>query len=377
MKNTNEIIIIGTSHHNTLSMVRCLGEQDIYPVLILYGSNDSYILSSKYLSKYFIANDSNNALKLLVENFGNNKEKSVVISCSDEISHILNQNYTRLKGQFHFFNCGADNLVTKFMNKNLQVEYARKVEINVPATIQGSVKDIDISKIENYPCIIKPLESINGGKIIRICNNGNEVCEALNSFEKNTKLLIQEYIKKEYEVVLLGLAVNNEVYIPGYIYKHRDIMGGTTYSTVKASDDIPEVLINSCKKLCKEFNYEGLFGIEMIKSGSDFYFIEMNLRNDATTYALAVAGVNLPIAYYKYVSSGNYREELNKTVNEINAIVEFNDIIHLLKRKISLIQWIRELKTSKCRYFYNKKDIKPYKIKRKEFILGIFKRFLN
>ena len=370
------LIIIGTNHHNTLSMVRCFGECGIHPELIIYGCQDSYILSSKYISRYHVAVDAQDAIKHLTEQYGTEDEKAVVIPCSDEIVHLLNKNYTRFKERFHFFNCGADGLVTTFMDKNTQVKYAKAVGISVPSSIDGYAREINPEKV-NYPCIIKPLESINGGKMIVVCNNKKELTNALGTFDENIKLLIQDFIKREYEIVLLGVALGNEVYIPGYIHKHRDILGGTTYSTVMPIDDIAPTVVTLCAKLCKSFNYEGLFGIEMIKSGNEFYFIEMNLRNDATTYALATAGVNLPIAYCKYVSGDKFENELNYNVRKINAMVEFNDIIHFIKRKISFKQWNMELKGCECKYFYNKKDIRPYRKKRKEFMISMLKKIIH
>ena len=375
MKDT-KVIIIGTSHHNTLSMVRCFGECGIAPELIIYGCKDSYILSSKYLSKHHVATDAQDAIKHLTSQYGAGDKKAVVIPCSDEIAHLLNKDYTRLKERFHFFNCGADGLVTTFMDKNIQVKYAKEAGIAVPSSIEGYAKEMNLEKV-NYPCIIKPLESINGGKKIVVCNNKEELKDALNTFDGNIKLLIQDFIKREYEVVLLGVALGNEVYIPGYIHKHRDILGGTTYSTVMPISEIDSKVTVACMELCKSFSYEGLFGIEMIKCGSEFYFIEMNLRNDATTYALATAGVNLPVAYYRYALGEKYEETLNENVRRIDAMVEFNDIIHALKRKIPLRQWRKELKGSECKYFYSKKDIKPYRRKRNEFIKNIFSRFIK
>ncbi len=170
MKDT-KVIIIGTSHHNTLSMVRCFGECGIAPELIIYGCKDSYILSSKYLSKHHVATDAQDAIKHLTSQYGAGDKKAVVIPCSDEIAHLLNKDYTRLKGRFHFFNCGADGLVTTFMDKNTQVKYAKAAGIAVPASIEGYAKGIDIEKV-NYPCIIKPLESINGGKRLLSATTG-------------------------------------------------------------------------------------------------------------------------------------------------------------------------------------------------------------
>jgi predicted ATP-grasp superfamily ATP-dependent carboligase len=353
-------------------MIRCFGERGVCPCLILYGcSNNSYVLRSKYIQNYSLAKNANDAIQLLIDSFNFEKDKSIVISCCDEISYLLNKNYSILKEKFYFFNCGKNEIISKFMDKKVQGEYAKKEGLMVPFSIETNVDDIN--KIEiTYPCIVKPISSINGGKNIKICNNSRDLFESIKHYKQNTKVLVQEYIKKDYEIVLLGLALGEEVFIPGLIHKHRDIQGSTTFATVESIDEINPDIIDSCKRLCKSFNYEGLFGIEMIKRGKDHFFIEMNLRNDATTYALSTAGINLPIAYYKYITNDNYIIEIQKKVNTINSIVEFNDCIHILKGQLSPLQWVKDLKGSCCKYFYNKEDIKPFYKKLKEFFAFFF-----
>lgn len=49
MKN---IILIGVTHHNTLTMVRCLGKVGYGIDLYIYGDNNSYIRYSKYVTNY-------------------------------------------------------------------------------------------------------------------------------------------------------------------------------------------------------------------------------------------------------------------------------------------------------------------------------------
>ena len=51
MNSINKIIIIGTNHHNTLSMVRCFGEEERKVSLYIYGDDNSYIALSKYVEE--------------------------------------------------------------------------------------------------------------------------------------------------------------------------------------------------------------------------------------------------------------------------------------------------------------------------------------
>ena len=141
--------------------------------------------------------------------------------------------------------------------------------------------------------------------------------------------------------------------------KHRDFNGGTLYSTVKSINSLDSRLVDKCKAMVNAMRYEGLFGIEFIYCNGLYYFIEINLRNDATTYALAVAGVNLPQLYIKAKVDGL---ELPKAydVKELQSIVEFNDFKHRSHFGISTIQWLKQYFSAKCKYYFCWKDPMPF-----------------
>lgn len=66
-------------------------------------------------------------------------------------------------------------------------------------------------------------------------------------------------MKREYEIVVVGLSINGETIIPGSIRKLRDRMGGTTFATIYSVSKLPEQGTDSVKRFIKEVNYEGLF----------------------------------------------------------------------------------------------------------------------
>lgn len=356
MKPTDKVIIIGTSHHNTYSMVRCFGESGLLPNLILYGNESSYILKSRFIATKYTAIDAVDALSLLTKKY----ESGIIISCTDEISSLLDKSYSSLKNRFAFFNCGSDGLLSQYMDKLQQTEIAKRVGLKVPSSIAGKPSEILGFKDEiSYPQLIKPLESIHGGKKIRICNDKESFEKSLKDFDDQCKVLAQDYISKESEIVVLGVSVAGEIHIPGYILKYRDTLGGTTYARVNSISDLPVSLVTSCEKLVNTISYEGLFGIEMIKSRDDYFFIEINLRNDATTYALAKAGSNLPLAYF-LKKKGQDCDCIFNPIRSINFMVELNDIIHVFKREVSFVKWLKQLKGSQCKYCYCSSDKSAY-----------------
>lgn len=368
MNHTRRLVIIGSTHHNTYSMVRCFGECGIKPDVIIYGKPKSYILHSVFINDSHYVPDAPGALKLLQEFY----PEAVVIACTDEIASLMDLQYDRLISRYDFFNCGMAGKLTYFMDKSIQSASAHDAGFLVPGFVKGKPSDINTKEL-HFPCIIKPLESINGGKNIQICYSENDISKAFGAFDNDVEILIQEYIVKDNEIVIVGLSVANEIILPAYIHKLRDTKGGTTYSLVKPISDIPASVLNSCIDLINRIGYKGLFGIEIIRKGDDYYFVEINLRNDATTYAINVAGCNLPLFYWRICNGETIDNLPSEPVRTISSMVEFNDFIHVLKRRVSIRAWMRQCRESECRFCYSNQDGKAYRIQLNDFFKLIIK----
>lgn len=350
-------VIVGGTHPNTLSMIRSMGMRGINVDVVLCEKDDvdSYVLSSKYINKSFKVHNSKEAVEILREKYAN----ACTIICSDDVAAILNERNAL------------------YMNKLRQVKLAHSLGLSVPYSKEIEVW-VDNVEFDYYPCIVKPLESVHGGKRINVCEDRYELSNVLDGYNQGDKVLVQQFIKRDFEIVVDGVSLGNgKIVIPGFVRKHRDVKGGTSYATTYSCSQLPKNVVNQIKQMVKAIGYEGLFGVEFIVTGNDYYFIEMNLRNDATTYALAVAGVNLPYIYYLSKLGHDYSVISNRRVVSINAMMEIRDVAFVLKGKVPLWQWLKELKGSECRYYYNKDDMAPYRKARNEYITSLFGKFLK
>lgn len=352
------IIVIGVTHHNTMGLVRCLGMAgiNVNHLILTDGLKSSYIAYSKYVKNTHFCSDDKTLLDIILSCHDKDDKLYFVIPCTDSAASLLDNNYDLLSSRFVFFNAGCTGKITQFMNKKTQVDCAYKVGLKVPYSYEHKEHE----QIPIFPCLIKYKQSISGGKHLEVCKNQQELTLALKKFGNANSILIQEFIQKKFEIVILGLSVNGDVYIPGYIMKHRDFDGGTNYSSVYPVNDSMNDLLEKCKLFVKNTSYEGLFGIEFINNGKDYYFIEINLRNDATTYALAVAGANLPQLYIQSKAGHSHPDHKLFKIRPINAIVEFNDFKHRKEYGVSIRKWIIEFLGSNCKYYFNWKDPKPF-----------------
>lgn len=371
----NKIIIIGANHHNTYSMVRCYGEAGFTVTVYIYGDDSSFISYSRYVEaiKYYAT--SHDAVVSIIADYEITSHKPLVIACSDEISSLMDQHYDNLDGKCYFFNAGEEGRITQYMDKQKQLKLAAECGFSVPSSLDISPNAIIHNSI-SYPCIIKPTASIFGGKNISICYTADELRDSLKTYPSHYNVLVQELIQRDYEIVILGLSYADKIIIPGYVRKYRDYKGGTTYSAVNPIYELPHNLIVACEKLITEIQYNGLWGIECIKSSDNYYFLELNLRNDATTYSMKVAGANLPLLYLQLIDT-SYDKNYKLNVRKINSIVEFNDFNFVLRGKVSIFKWLSQYREAECKYFYSSIDPMPYKQKKKQYLLFLFRRLLG
>ena len=354
----NVIVIGGCNHHNTLSVVRCIGEAGCYVELLCHGGKWGCAAGSKYIKRvrtYESEDDFMNQLRN-ASNVGTGRY--ILLSCDDTASHLLDIHYEELKDKYCFFNAGVEGKVSYYQDKNVQVSLAESVGAMVPASKVYSGEGR--AKFEKFPCLVKPQESTNGGKKILICNSQQELDRKIQSFADGKHVLIQQYLTKDYEIVVLGLSFHGKVAVPGFIRKIRDNKGGTTYSQVFPISELDSEIVNHSKSMIQEIGYEGLFGIEFIHNDDGYWFIEANLRNDATCYALAKAGANLPALYVRAALGECLEGLINYAeVKPIHAMVELKDFKFVLKRKVTLVEWLKQLYSAECRYYYSRMDKKP------------------
>ena len=87
-----DIIVLGITHHNTLGVIRALGESPLHirSVLILYGEKESYLTKSKYVKETIFVTEANGITDALLGVASD--EKHIVIAVTDESVHQLDLN---------------------------------------------------------------------------------------------------------------------------------------------------------------------------------------------------------------------------------------------------------------------------------------------
>lgn len=369
MRNETDLInvaVIGGNHHNTLGVIRSLGEQgvernNIHVLLIGDNIEDRNIVS---VSKYVLMQNVEHAVSYdaIVDwllRLSEDGIKRVVICCSDGASETVISNSNKFLDKYYLPSSKID--ISELMEKNVQDTLASSCGLHTP-------KSAVISHGEHiewncYPCISKPLKSMIGAGKQDICivESQNELDTVLGKI-KADKIQIQEFLSKRLEFQLIGCSLDSgkKIIIPGYTKIIRQPRNTNTgyleYSPIEELDFDLTAVYDFIKKI----GYSGLFSVEFIRDKNNVdYFLEINMRNDGNAYCVKSAGINLPFIWCYYMVNNHLPDLPLSFKKSIRFIPDFNDLKVALS-KGQFFSWIVDFCKADSHSIYNKTDLKPF-----------------
>lgn len=373
----NEIIIIGGNHHNMLGITRALGENGLRVNLIVTNNNKyAFVVKSKYVKTYCIVKEDEKQILDILENKYDKNKKSILLPTSDFAAYVIDKNLDKLKLKFIVPNINyKQSEIIKYMNKYNQYILAKKYNINMAKSVECDLENFEF--LGNcYPYIVKPLESIDGEKNdITICKNKKELFKAIEEFRNKEykKVIIQEFIKYDKEITLMGCIWGKKLILPGGVEKIRRFpknKGNVSYGIVKPIEKIG-VNIKPIENLLKDINYNGMFDIEIFKIGKNFWLNEINFRNSGNSYVLTYKNIYLAYIYILLICNDELSNININFFDEFHIRDEFLERNQLLKKNISLKEYFNAKIKSKVGFIKNKKDRAPEYWKR---IFAILRR---
>lgn len=376
----NKVIVLGGNHHNTLGVIRSLGEKGISPYVILTHSLRSFVSKSKYIKKSYYINDEYECIKILQNYFYKEKNKSIIICCSDRFSSIIDLNYNKLKDYFYLPNANKEGEINRLMNKDIMSGIAKSCGFQIIPSwvITKNINNIPSDII--YPCITKPLYSIKGTKAtIKVCNNRLEV-ENVFDFYGESGIQIQKFIDKEIELQLFGCSLNGgkTVIIPGFskIIRSTQVTNTGFLELIPISDF--DSKLTEIRTFLQKIQYSGLFSLELLKDRNGaIYFMEINFRNDGNAYSVTSAGVNLPYIWCLGNIGNSLFDEPLEFKKNIYVMPVLVDIWQVVNNNITLEAWLNDLRKTDCFLHYNRKDIKPFYMPFKNTLRGIVRAIIK
>lgn len=372
-KDIIEAVVVGGIHHNTLGVIRSLGDNKVvkFNVFLLLIDPDlrvnNYVAKSKYVKtiNVGIVKSDDDIIEYLLD-LSKDKKKRVVVCCSDGSSEKIIENYNILSKYYYLPSSSLK--ISDLSTKCFQFQIAKKIGFKIPST--ALIEKGKSFSWNLFPCITKPEKStIGGGKSdIYISNNSDELSKAIdNTISKS--IFVQEFIKKKMEYQLIGCSLNHgeRVIIPGYTKILRQPFNTNTgyleYIPIdKLSYDYQAIL-----NFMRTIGYDGLFSLEFLRSDNDDdYFLEINLRNDGNGFCVKSAGINLPLIWCYYQVYNEIPPVRLSFTKPIRFMPEFPDF-KIGVKKVGLFKWIYQFLSAKSHAVLNAKDIKPFFCKLSSF----------
>lgn len=355
-------ILLVEDHTNPLGIVRSLGEEGIRPIVLLCSKNPILVNKSKYVGELHRFDNIEDGYKYLVAHYGNEELKPFIYNGSDDITLLLDSYYEELKDKFYFTN--GQGGIKKYLQKYDITQAALECGLQIPK--EELLEVGELPKALKYPVFTKAATSANGGgwkDQAHICNNEEELKTAYKTMHVD-KILVQEYVKKKNELCINGISISGgaEIFMPyacSYYRLRPDSYGG--YEFLFPFKD--EILAEKISKLLKVTHFSGIFDIEfLIGEDDELYFMEINFRNSGCSYACTDGGFNLPFRWAVSTLQNKLYLDGFKPILKFDAMNEIGDYYDSVKpKKVSIFNWIKELKGCKSYYLYNAKDPAPFR----------------
>lgn len=358
-----KVIILGNNFINTLGLIRSVGEKG-YPVILLLEpikKSMCYVRHSRYISKIHYLQSLDESIDILLNEYGKETKKPVVLCGSDNVISLLDNHYDILKDKFHIFNAGEQGRINWYLNKINTFPIAAESGFSMIKT--WHVNDIrHLPEDLIFPCIIKGNNSS--------CSTKGDmyICQDLNELElrlhEGVEYLIQEYIQKEYELDIVGLSYNhgNNVFVPAVVRKIREgIYRQSEFIRLDDISEYPELNEAMFGDLLQKIGYEGIFSVEVMYSKGHYYFLEINMRNDGVCWLYTAAGINYPYLWTLY-STDNLKQETLEGIQFRNHLYLMNedDLYNVAEGKLRLSQWIKDFHRSTVYFKVNRRDPLPF-----------------
>ena len=350
-----QIIIFASDSATSLGLVRCLKN---HKIVLLHCKKFSTSKYSKYVwKKILYENLDAKLLEFLIKD--KSLHNSYIFPSEDENSDFILSNQSELD---KFYIIPKSNYGNKILSKSFQKKIALKSKLNIPKEF-----DINSIKSENFPLILKPLDSLNYGKEhFKIYNNIEDFIKDKNNLNNNINYFAEEYIpgtaRSMYEIIGYSDIEKDNFGFFG-IRKIRQSPPKIGSSSFIESFDFTNDIKEKLKSFFKIIGYNGLFDTEFkfCSLRKKFYFIECNFRAGAP---ISFTNSNNFSLVNSYIQGYPFDIKLKRKLHWINDQVDYTNF----KSELNFNIFLKDFYKSDAYAFFDKRDILP-------FLVMILKKF--
>lgn len=202
-KQNVDFIIFGSGNYHTLGIMHALHEVGLEFFVLVVGEYKNWrhgniIGHSRFWKNYHQVRNEEEGAEWLMRNKDRFPEGTIVFPTGDTYEKVLDMNFDSMYGHYLFPNAGEKGKICTLMDKHLQAELASRAGIRTLQDIKIT-KNTDLSCIPlEYPCMLKPLNSIKGSKgDMCLCENEAVLKKAINNSKHTEEFIVQQYIRNE------------------------------------------------------------------------------------------------------------------------------------------------------------------------------------
>lgn len=347
------VIVIGVNHNNPLGLIWSLYEAGHKVTLILREDVKGYICASKYIDNIYYCAEDEKLISSIKQISVKMNEKPVVFVSGDADATILNDHYKEITPYCYFEGGRTDGSINKYRDKDIGNDLARKCGFLLPPNeVLNSAQGLSSLKL-SYPLFIKANNSTHGGKAaMKKCDTLQVAKDFVVSLPNDYfPLQVQQFINKEYEIMILGCSLygGRKVMCPVANRKIRQYpkhvgLGSYSESLAVRQNKALMDLGSKISQYLKEIEYTGLFSAEFLYSQGNYYFLEINLRNDGTSWLSTCSGYNLPDMVCRSFFDDNVSDDGCVFIKR-NMKFQCNTLMHLpcLLQSLSAISYGRNV----------------------------------
>lgn len=361
----NAAIVVGDWHFNSLGLIRSLGEEGI-PCYFINLSNGGYAEDSKYTIKTVRASEEKPVVEAIISIAETLSEPPLLFPSSDLSALYIDRNRAVLDN--HCICPGANGDIERIMDKSVMCEAAKNAGFNIPdgATVELDENGKGFIKNFKLPFLIKPLLSVEGKKAdIVVCRTGDDIEKAIDFLYSPdsvySHVLIQEFVEGEKNLMVdySGCKVPGKKAIMfGQLEKIREYpadRGSTSFSVIKK--DITYIDVDTVDRFLESIGFDGIFDLDIKVVDGVPYFIEINLRNGASSYAFTAGGFNMAVAWYRAKLG---LDEPKVCFEDVYMMSERDDLNNVIDKNISIFKWLSDVRKTDVMMIFNRKDPAPF-----------------
>ncbi len=300
---------------------------------------------------------------------------AVLFATNDTLVSLVARHETLL-ASFYRFVIPPSAAVELIVDKRRQYLFAQEQGVPIPLTCFPTCRaEVEaLHATMPFPCILKPYQSapgraVLGKKAIR-AETANELLSAFDRFATGpTKFMVQEFIPGD-DAQLFGYLGfwDRDGSEHSWLTKQklRQFPAGLGDGSLHRTVDVPEVRALTTT-LLEAMQYRGFVAAEFKRDSrtGQLRLIEINPRTAMCNQIGAAAGVDFPWAGYRYLTSGEPRDEpgaeFKRDVQYVDEILDLRAFLALRREgQLGTAAWLRSHARTRAFAVWSTQDPLPF-----------------